>query len=409
MTTPAALAPPRAPRSSARLLLDPVVGPFFFGKLLSTAGVWIHNITAAIVVFQLTGSATLVGAVSVAQFAPQLLLTPWSGARADRADRKRQLLAGRLVTAAGSGGLVLWILLVGLSGTAGAAAVIVAAFVVGVGFAVGGPALESLLPSLVRPAELPAAVALNSMPFTLARAAGPAIGALLATLGGPSLAFGVAAASHVVFVVVLLRLQADTGRMAPKDTSIRAGVRHLRTDPAIGALLLGTVAVGVGADPVITLTPSIAESLGAGSQLVGALASSFGVGAASAFLVLGRCRRRFGSPRLTVGGLLLMAGGLTGLSLGSHPSAALLSIGVAGVGMTFALTSLTTQIQQRSPDELRGRIMALWAVAFLGSRPVAAAVNGVTADLVSVDIALLVVVAMVLLGAWLARPARVGR
>ena len=393
-------------RSSFALLRDPVVGPFFFGKLLSTAGIWVHNITAVIVVFHLTGSAALVGVVSVAQFAPQLLLTPWSGARADRADRRPQLIAGRLITAVGSGGLAVGITAFGLSGVPGAFAVIAAALVVGIGFALGGPAMESSLPSMVGPSEVAAVVALNSVPLTLGRAGGPALGALLVTIGGPTLAFSVAAATQLVFALILAMVIRETGRTAPSDASMRGGLRYVRRDPALAALLVGTAAVGIGADPAITLAPSFADSLGGGSQLAGTLASSFGVGAASTFLVLGWCSRRFGVERLAGGGLLLIAMGLVALAFSPHEVPALLALGMAGAGMTLALTSVTTLIQHRAPEELRGRIMALWAIAFLGCRPFAAALNGSIADLTSATVAALGTAALVVCGAWFARPSR---
>jgi len=396
-------------RGSLRLLADRTVGPYVVGKLLSATGVWMHNITAAIVVFQLTGSAILVGAVSVAQFAPQIFLTPWSGARADRADRRRQLLAGRLLTGAGSGGLVVWMWTVGLSGGAGAAAVIVAAFVIGVGFSVGGPAMESLLPTLVRPGELAAAVALNTAPVTIARAAGPALGALLVAVSGPELAFGVAALCQVAFFAIVALCLDDAGRVAAVDSSFRAGLRHVRSDRRLTALLLGICVVGVGADPLITLTPSLAASLGAGDELAGALASTFGLGMALAFPLLGPCRRRFGLHRLAVGGQLVLAAGLAGLAASSTAPLALVSVGVAGIGMTASMTGLTTLIQQRTPDEFRGRVMSLWAVGFLGSRPLAAAVNGTLAELTSLATALLTTVGILLLGAWAVGASRSAR
>jgi MFS family permease len=168
------------PRTSWQLLADPVFGPFFAGKALSTAGIWVHNIVAAILAWELSRSAFVVGLVSVAQFGPQLVFAPLSGAMADRGDRRRQLITGRLIAASGSGGLALWIALVGVDGLPGAWPVVATALVVGLGFVVGGPAMNALIPALVRPNELAAAVAVNSIPFTVARAAGPALGALLA-------------------------------------------------------------------------------------------------------------------------------------------------------------------------------------------------------------------------------------
>lgn len=390
-----------------QLLLDPLVGGFFLGKLSSIIGIWVHNVAAAILVYELTGSATLVGAVSVAQFAPQLLLAPWTGASADRGNRRLQLICGRVLAAAASTALAVWIWTHGVEGTGGAWAVIVAALFLGIGFAIGGPAMQALIPSLVRPAELTSAIALNSLPMTIARAGGPAIGALLSTLGSSALAFAVVAASQLLFVAILVVLPLDRSRRRTStDPSLRGGLRLIRRDGAIVAALIGTAAVGVGADPVITLSPSVSEQLGEGTALVGALASAFGIGAGLAFLPLGWLRDRWDLPRVGTLGLLVLAGGLAGLTLATTPVAAMLALGVGGSGMTWALTAMTTVVQQRSPEDMRGRVMAVWSIAFIGSRPLAAAVNGAVADAVSVTVALLGAAALVLVCAWLSRPSR---
>jgi MFS family permease len=398
----------RPARGSLALLADPVFGPFFAGKLLSTAGIWIHNIVAAILAFQLTRSAFVVGLVSVAQFAPQLLFAPLSGAVADRGDRRKQLVLGRVIAAAGSGGLALWIALVGVDGLPGAAPVVGAALVVGVGFVVGGPAMHALLPTLVRPGELAAAIALNSVPFTVARAGGPALGALVAASAGPEFAFAIAAAANLAFALVMVWLPIG-GRPVQEpgaDRSVRAGLRHLKVDPTLVLLLVGVGAIGIGADPAITLTPPLSDGFGRGSELVGVFASSFGVGAGLAFVVLSPARRWLGLPLLGTVGLALLATGMLALTVTPVAWLAVLAFGVGGTGMTFSLTSLSTQMQERLPDGLRGRVMALWSVAFLGSRPFAAAINGAIADAWSVDAALVVVAAVLLLAAWLCRPTR---
>ncbi len=398
----------RTPRGSFGLLRDPTFGPFFAGKLLSTIGVWIHNIAAAIVVWDLTRSTLLVGAVSIGQFTPQLLLAPWSGARADRGDRRRQLLLGRMVTAAGSGGLALWIWLIGIDGTSGAAVVIAAATVVGIGFALGGPAMNALVPALVRPQELPGAIALGSLPMTVARSAGPAIGALLLYSAGPAAAFGVAALLNVLFTVIIAVITIrDVPRRQSSDGSVRAGWRYLRADAGMSALMLGVVTIGIGADPVITLTPAIADRLGQASSFVGTLASSFGIGAAVGFLVLSRVRLVLGLPRLAVTGLSGLAIGMLALAITPNAIGAISAMAVGGVGMAFALTSLTTMIQQQVPEDLRGRVMALWGVAFLGSRPIAAGVSGWITDNSSVVVALVIVSMILLTGAITVRPSRV--
>lgn len=394
-------------RRSFALLRDRTFGPYFLGKLLSAMGVWIHNIAAAILVWDLTRSTLLVGAVSVGQFLPQLFIAPWSGARADRGDRRRQLVLGRLVTALGSGGLAIWVGVVGVSGTSGAATVIIAATVVGIGFALGAPAMNALLPALVRPKELSSAVALGSLPMTVARSAGPALGALIVATAGPATAFAIGALLNVVFVAIIAVIHIrDVPRRPSSDTSVRAGWRYLRGDLPMSALMLGVVTIGLGADPVITLTPAIADQLAQPSSFVGTLASAFGIGAALGFLSLSRMQVWFGLPRLGVTGLLSLSFGMAALALAPTPLLAILALGIGGVGMAFALSSLTTMIQQRVPEELRGRVMALWGVAFLGSRPIAAGATGALTDATSVAVSLAAVAAVLLLGALSVRPSR---
>lgn len=200
--------PPMRPRRSFALLLDPVFGPYFWGRVLSSWGIWIHNVVAAIVAFEITGSALMVGAVSAVQFAPQLLFAPLSGKMADRGNPGRQIVVGRLLTGLGSGALALWIWRVGgVDGLAGVGPVLGASFIVGVGFVVGGPAMQSIVPSLIRPGEMATAMALSSVPMTLARASGPALGALIATQFGSGTAFAIAGTANVMHAIIILTLR----------------------------------------------------------------------------------------------------------------------------------------------------------------------------------------------------------
>jgi MFS family permease len=385
------------PRGSLALLRDPVFGPFWVGKLLSSAGIWVHNVAAAILTYQLTRSALLVGAVSVAQFLPQLLFAPLSGAMADRGDPRRQLVLGRMITAAGSGGLTLALAVLGVDGLPGAWPIITSAAVTGIGFVIGGPAMHSLLPTLVRRSELATAVALNHLPPTIARSAGPMLGAFLLVTAGPTVAFGFTFATNLIYALVLLALPLHRQRRAlsRREGSVRTGFRQLRTDPAVAFLLLAVLALGFGADPVVTLTPALADALGHDEALVGTLASGFGVGAAMVFPLLAMLRRRLGLTGLAGLGLAAVAAGMALAALAPRAWVAVAGMVLAGTGFAFALTGLTTQLYDRVPEELRGRIMAIWSMAFLGSRPIAAAVNGAIADLTSVGTALLTTAGLV--------------
>jgi len=397
-----------SPRGSYRLMIDPTFGPFFWGRLVSSSGIWIYNIVASVVAFELTGSTLVVGAVTAAQFAPQLVFAPLSGTLADRGNAALQIVSGQILTSLGSGGLALWIWLVGgVSGLPGAAPVVAASFVVGMGFVVGGPAMQSIVPAMIRSGEMAAAMALNSVPMTVARAAGPILGATVATQLGPATAFAIASGASVVYGLVALALRLPSGSTdGDTDFSVRAALRHLRSDRPLMLLLVGIAAIGVGADPSVTLAPALAEHLGGGARLVGWLASCFGIGVGIGFVFFARLHSLVGLVRLGGGGLLMMAAGLGVAALSWTAAIACVAFTLSGIGMNLALTSLTVQIQDRSPDALRGRIMALWFVGFLGARPFAAALNGFLADAVSVSVALTATAAIVTTAAYLSRPQR---
>jgi MFS family permease len=393
------------PRRVPQLLLDRTFGSYFLGQTVATIAVWIHNVAAAVLVWELTRSTVLVAAITIGQFVPQLILTPWSGARADRRDRRNQLVAGTIVTAIGSGLIALWSATLGLSGTSGAYAVIAAAVVVGTGFSISGPASQALLPSLVERRELATAIAIASVPMTIARAVGPALGALLITVGGTTLTFTVTAILHTTYAAVMYR----RGRPAPppsdgRDLRIRAAVRHVLDDRPMLYLLVGVTTVGLGVDPVITLAPAFADALNGAGDVVGYLASAFGLGAGAGFAIQPLARRRLGVERSATTGLLILAIGLAPLGYVPTVAAGVAVMLVAGVGMTLSLTAFTTAIQQRAPDQLRGRVMALWSIAFLGSRPLAALLSGAISAARDEASALLAAVAIILIGAVLSRP-----
>ena len=379
-------------RSTFRLLTDRLFGPFWFGKLLSTAGIWVHNVVAAIVAFQLTGSAFVVGAVSAAQFLPQLFLAPASGALADRGSPRRQIIVGRVVSGAGSFGLAIVLAARGMEGMPDAWPVVLSAGVVGLGFVIGGPALHALLPTLVRGGdELPRAVALNNLPPTIGRAAGPMLGTGLLVTAGPAAAFAFAAATNWLFAIVLAVLPLPRRHAVPSrdTTTIRRGLSYLRTDRHIRLVLTGVLAIGVGADPSITLMPAVSRGLGHGEDLVGLLVTCFGVGAAMVFPMLGPLGRRVGFASLGVTGLICLGAATAFTGLAGRPAVAALAMLVAGAGFSLAVTGFTTELYTRVPPAFRGRMMAFWSMAFLGSRPGAALVNGALADATSTTAALL--------------------
>jgi MFS family permease len=392
-----------APRGPAALLRDPTFGSFLAGKLLSTCGMWLQNLAAAVLMFQLTGSNVLVGAVSVAQFAPTLLFSLWAGAVSDRVNRRKLLIVGRLL----SGGSVLVlasVLLLGEpDGPVAIGVLLVAVFVAGTGWAVSQPAMQAIVPALVPPRDLEPALALNAVAPSLGRTVGPALSAGLLLLGGPALAFAVAGPTHLVFVLVLVAIRPRPQARPRTRPALLGGLRYLWDDRRAAMLVLGGAALAVGADPVMTLTPALAAHMGQGEEAVGVFATAFGVGAVVAVLAMTPLRRVLALRTVGVLSFWVLAAGLVVVALSSAVQPAAAGFAVAGIGFTLGSVVLTTRVQRRVPDELRGRVMALWGLAFLGSRPLAALLDGLLADTVGLRAAVLVAAVITLFSSLLAR------
>ncbi len=406
--TAEATAPPQ-PRGALGLMFDPVFGALFWGKIFAVVAVWTHGIVAAIVMYDATRSALMVGLVGVVQFGPQLLLSPTSGKWADTGDPARQILLGRVMCVAGSGFAAVWLFVdPGLEGMAAAVPVLVGTLLVGFGFVVGGPAMQSIVPSLIRDGELSTAMALNSIPMTIGRIVGPAAGAYLAAHFGSAAGFAVSAGLHLVFAafLIVVRFPSPPVRHPDTDYRVRAAIKYVWRDRPLLLALVAVTTVGIASDPSITLTPSMADELGGGARLVGMLSAAFGIGAAVGMAVLALMRGRMASALVSSIGLSGMAAGCGVLAISTVPAAAMIGFAVAGLGFGWAMTGLSTVVQERAPEELRGRIMALWLVGFVGSRPLAAALLGGTADLVSVQAAFGVAAALSVVVALLCRQSK---
>jgi MFS family permease len=399
--------PPDPPAPAARparaLLVDRRFGPWFWGNLASNTGNWLFNVTAAIVVFQLTGSALLVGMLSLAQYASLALLSPLAGAWSDRFDRRRLLLGAQVFSAAWATAIAVAVVAVGVDGLPGAWPLLVTAAGIGIGQSVAAPALNALVPAMVDDVDLESAVALTSFTFNIGRALGPATsGVLLATLGA-EVAFVVNAVSFAVLILALLVIRVAARPTLDGDRSVRAGLRYVRDRRLVLLLLAGVAAAGFAADPIITLSPPLAQALGAGETLAAALVSAFGIMAAPAALASGKLQRRFGGHAVAGTGMAAMACGLSAAAVAPVPAVALGGFGLTGVGFVLAVTGFTTMLQRQVDEAVRGRVMALWTVAFLGNRPVAAVLDGGAADLVGPRAAKLIAIVVALSGVWLAR------
>lgn len=387
-------------RSSLRLVSDRRFGPYLAGNFTSNVGNWFQNLAAGIVVFQLTGSNTLVGMVSVLQFLATLALSPISGSLADRFDRRKLLILAQAVSAIGAVGLAIWVGLEGVEGLPGVWPVLAATGIIGLGYVIGISAMNALIPALVEHEDLEAAIALNSASFTLARAVGPAVAGLLVAAAGAAWAFGINALTFLPLVVVLVVIRPRHIERSTGDLSVRAGFAYVRERKSMLWLVLATLTIGWAGDPVNTLSPAYADMFGLDESFVGLQVAAFGAGAATTSLVVGWIRQRIGLEATTRRGMLAIGLGLLGFAAAPGPLIVLISLFVAGVGFLLGVTSTNSNLQHRLDEHMRGRGMALWSMAFLGSRPIAAIIDGGIADLVSPRVGVLSAIFPLVVGWW---------
>ncbi len=303
-----------------------------------------------------------------------LLLVPWAGSAADRFDRRRLLIITQLGATLVSGTLaaLAW------GGLARVWVVILFAAVLGVGSAYAAPAAGAMVSDLVSREELGSAVALNSMTYNLARATGPALAAVsVRTLGIPA-SIAINSASYLVLVAALLVVHPAPRRLGRRgEARLRDSLRLVRERPRLLAFLLIVTAVGFASDPVNTESPAFAHAFGRPDTDAGYLIGAFGVGAVlAAFLVAGRVSGSRGRMLVTLG---LLGGGIVAYALVPWLSLGYVFLAVAGFGYLASNTAATSRLQLEVEDHQRGRIMALWSVAFLGLRPVASLTDGALA------------------------------
>jgi MFS family permease len=333
--------------------------------------------------------------LNFSQFVPVLLLAPWAGSVADRFDRRKLLLVTQTSSAVLSGALS------GLTWGGLARSWVVIAFSAGLGImnAFSNPAQTAMIASLVERDDLAQAVALNSMTFNLARAVGPASAAGVIAAFGIAPAFAVNSCSFLLLVGALFMIR-PREQERRRRASLRDSFALIRADPRLAAYLVIVATVSFSSDPVNTEGPALAHAFGYPAPWAGAVVGVFGAGAVTAaVLVAGRVAGSRARMALTLG---LLGGGVALFAVTPWLPLALVFLAVGGFGYLSSNTAATSRVQLSVADHERGRIMAIWSVAFLGIRPLASLLDGGLAGAFGVRPAAVVMALPALAGAALA-------
>jgi MFS family permease len=362
----------------------------WLGACTSSIGTWMQKVAQSWLVLEITDSASYLALDAFLGELPILLFTLIGGVVADRRDRRRLLLASQVVQMISA--FALAILVVG--GWVHIWHVLALSFLSGCAQAFGGPAYQSLVPSLVHKEHLPNAVALNSIQFTIARVIGPLLaGVTLHTLGSAS-CFTINGLSFLVVIAALLSLH--TPQVAPAGQrrmldELRTGLVYVRDQPAVRRLTLLALASTFLGVPLLTFLPVFArnvfhEGVGQYSQMM----AWSGVGAVAGALVVAWLGRfaHMGRTALTV---QVLFGALTvAFALTRELWVSYMLLAVTGAALMVVFSLLTSLVQLIAPNEMRGRVMSIYMVAFRGGMPLGSLVTGLAIDRVGAPAAIAV-------------------
>ena len=351
----------------------------WFGAFTSTVGNWMQQVAQAWLVFELTKSEWYLGLDYFFGQLPILLLTLIGGVVADRHDRRYVLLGSQLIQMTTAFTLALLVyfdkVVVG--------EILLLSFIAGLGQAFGGPAYQALIPSLVQKKDLPNAIALNSIQFNLARVFGPLLAGATLAAWGSAACFSLNGASFIVVIIALLSMTIRQVKPPQKSLvdELKGGLRYTRGEPTIISLAtLGGLTTFLGL-PLLTFLPVFAKDIFHGDiNRYSHMMAFSGAGAVCGALIvawLGRFRHMGKVLLVTqaVFGVLVTAFAIT--RIGWLSDAILFSTG-ATLLMTFSMTA--SLVQLIVPDNLRGRVMSIYMVAFRGGMPLGSLVAGYIAS-----------------------------
>jgi len=348
---------------------------FFFSQVVSMSGTWMQGVAQAWLVLQLSGSSVDLGITVGLQFGPVLVLGAWAGALADRVDKRKLLL----VTQAAAAVLALVLGLLTVADVVTVWMVWLLAALTGVCVALGIPSQQSFVYEMVGPDDLANAVGLNGVVINASRIAGPALGGvLIASVGvAPCFLFNAASFLAVIAALLLMRpAQLFRGKPVSREKGqVREGFKHVwrTTELRVPLLMLGIVSV-MAYNYSVILPLLTKDVFGRGGGAYGALSAAMGAGALVGALVMA------GRARPSTGLLVVSTFAFGGASLvlavapGYFVAGALL-VGIGAAAMLFN-GSTNALLQLNAGHAMRGRVMSLWAVVFLGSTPIGGPITG---------------------------------
>ncbi|MGH7543588.1 MAG: MFS transporter, partial [Gemmatimonadota bacterium] len=387
LATPPAQAGPTLPGTrlgeAFAALRHPNFRLFWAGALVSNVGSWMQNVAQGWLVLDLTDSAFMLGLVGFAGTVPMLFFLLVGGVYADRLDRRKLLVAA----------LTAMMVVAAILATLTQAAVVsvwhvfVLSLLSGTALAMAAPAYQAFVHDLVGRRDLQNAIALNSAQFNVSRILGPSLAGIVIGPIGLAGCFGLNALSYLAAIGSLLLIKVNSRRTVVPTRlweSLVDGLRYARQRPRVQALLLLTALMSVLAMPYATLLPIIARDiLGLDASGLGYLFAIGGVGAVVGALSLA-FRGAFHRRGVYLLGCLIATGvGVLALGLSRTIVLAVPALVVISFSATSSIALMNTLLQELVDDEMRGRVLGMYGLAFMGTFPIGNLLAGTLAGLTS--------------------------
>jgi MFS family permease len=355
---------------------------FFAGQSVSLVGTWVTRIATSWLVYRLTGSELLLGLTGFVGQIPLFILAPFAGVLADRWNRHRILVVTQVLSALQSVALA-WL---ALRGTITVTHVLLLQVAQGVINSFDVPARQAFVVEMVEDrADLPNAIALNSSMFNASRIIGPAIGGGIIAAVGEGWCFAIDAVSYVAVIFSLLAMRLPA-RVVPAErphvlTELRSGFDYVFRFAPVRELLLNVALIGTMGMPYAVLMPVFAAKiLHGGAHTQGLLMTASGAGALAGTIYLASRHTVVGLGKVITAATMLLSAGLIVFSQSRNLVLSMLVLPAVGAGMMLQAASANTILQTIVDERLRGRVMAFYSVAVLGTTPIGSLAAGVLAD-----------------------------
>lgn len=376
---------------------------FFAGQGISLVGTWMQQVAMTWLVYRLTDSAFMLGVVGFSSQIPAFILTPFGGVLADRANRHRVLVVTQILSMLQA--LTLAILV--LTGTIEVWHIITLGIFIGCINAFDIPTRQSFLLDMIENrADLGNAIALNSSMFNAARLVGPAVAGVVIAVAGEGICFLLNGLSFLAVLAALLAMRVKSQKIESQQPNpllgLKEGIRYAFTFTPIRSILLLVALVSVMGIPYSTLMPVFARDiLQGGSHTQGFLMGAVGLGALVGALFLASRKNVRGLGKIIVFSAGLFGAGLVIFSFSKVLWLSLLAMAVTGFGMMVQMAASNTVLQTLADDDKRGRVISLYATAFMGMMPFGSLLAGSVAGIIGAPTTLLIGGLCCILGALL--------